>query len=43
MFKVIKIMFACVIHIMCGYLLLYYSRYDKDIDIELHAWVLTFS
>ena len=43
MFKVNIIMFACVIHIMGGPLWLYYSRYDKDIDNELHAEVLTFS
>ena len=36
-------MFTCVIHIMGGHLRLKYSRYDKDIDIELHAQVLTLS
>ena len=41
MFKIIKIMFACVIHIMGDHLWLYYTEYDKHVDIELHAQVLT--
>ena len=36
-------MFACVFRIMGGDLWLQYSRYDKDIDIKLHAQVLTLS
>ena len=43
MFKVIKIMFTCVVNIMGGRLWLQYSRYDKNINIELHAQVLTLS
>ena len=41
MFKVNKIMFACVVYTMGGQLWLYYSIYDKKINIELHAQVLT--
>ena len=38
-----KNMFACVVNIMGSHLCLQNSRYDKDIDIELHAQVLTLS
>ena len=41
MFKVNKIMFTCVVNIMGGRLWLYYTKYDKHVDIELHARVLT--
>ena len=41
MFKVDKIMFTCVVNIMGGRLWLYYAEYDKHVDIELHAQVLT--
>ena len=41
MFKVDKIMFTCVVNIMGGRLRLYYAEYDKHVDIELHAQVLT--
>ena len=43
MFKVMEIMFTCVVKTMGGHLWLYYGRYDKNIDIELHAQVLTLS
>ena len=43
MFKVMEIMFTCVVNIMSGRLWLKYSRYDKNMDIELHAQVLTLS
>ena len=41
MFKVNKIMFECVVYTMGGHLRLQYSIYDKSIDIELRAQVLT--
>ena len=41
MFKVNKIMFACVVYTMGVHLWLQYGIYDKNIDIELHAQVLT--
>ena len=34
-------MFACVVYTMVGHSWLQHSIYDKNIDIELHAQVLT--
>ena len=34
-------MFTCVVNIMGGRLWLYYAEYDKHVDIELQAQVLT--
>ena len=39
MFKVKELMFACKVYLMGGHLWLYYSEYDKEVDIELHAQV----
>ena len=36
-------MFTYVVNIMSGRLWLLFSRYDKNINIELHAQVLTLS
>ena len=36
-------MLACVVYIMNGRLWLQYSRYDKNVDIELHAQVSALS
>ena len=41
MVQVNRILFACMVYIIGGYLWLYYSIDDKNIDIELHALVLT--
>ena len=43
MVKVKKIIFTCVVYIMGGNLWLYYTKYDKNVDIMLHAQVLASS
>ena len=39
MYKVKKIMFACMVYIINGHLWLQYCKYDKKVDVRLHAQV----
>ena len=43
MVKVKKILFAYMVYIMGGHLWLYYSKYDENVGLMLHAQVLASS
>ena len=43
MVKAMKILFACMDYIMGGNLWLYYSKFDKNVDIMLNVQVLASS
>ena len=38
-----KVMFECMVYIMGGHLWLYYCKFDKNVEIMLHAHVLAAS